>query len=86
VNQNPTINALQSAANEIKHLTADQLEEVMTTAMKASARDHSLLLTTFQHGLRASEAAELKMSDINWLSMELTIRRKKGSLNPPPAD
>jgi hypothetical protein len=49
MNQNPTINSLQSAANEIKHLTAEQLEEVMTTAMKASARDHSLLLTIFQH-------------------------------------
>src|SRR5258708_11197768 len=80
MNQNPTINSLQSAASEIRHLTAEQLEEVMTAAMKASARDHALLITIFQHGLRASEAAELKLSDINWPSMEMTIRRKKGSL------
>jgi len=80
MNQNPTLNGLQAAANEIKHLTAEQLEEVMAAAMKTSARDHSLLLTIFQHGLRASEAAELKLSDINWPSMEVTIRRKKGSL------
>jgi type 1 fimbriae regulatory protein FimB len=80
MNQNPTLNGLQVAANEVKHLTAEQLEEVMTAAMKASARDHALLLTIFQHGLRASEAAELKLSDINWPSMEITIRRKKGSL------
>jgi len=78
--QNPTINDLQSAANEIKHLTADQLEEVMKAAMKASARDHALLATIFHHGLRASEAADLKLSDINWASMEITIARKKGSL------
>ena len=37
-------------------------------------------LTIFLHGLRASEAAELKLSDINWPSMEVKIRRKKGSL------
>jgi type 1 fimbriae regulatory protein FimB len=80
VNQNPTINDLHSAANEIKHLTAEQLEEVMTAAMRESARDHSLLLTIFHHALRASEAADLKLSDLNWSSMEITIARKKGSL------
>jgi type 1 fimbriae regulatory protein FimB len=80
MNQNPTINDLHSAANEIKHLTAEQLEEVMTAAMRESARDHSLLLTIFHHALRASEAADLKLSDLNWSSMEITIARKKGSL------
>ena len=80
MNQNPTINELHSAANEIKHLTAEQLEEVMTAAMRESARDHSLLLTIFHHALRASEAADLKLSDLNWSSMEVTIARKKGSL------
>jgi type 1 fimbriae regulatory protein FimB len=78
--QNPTVNDLNASANGIKHLTADQLEEVMVAAMNASARDHALLLTIFHHGLRASEGAELKMSDINWASMEITIARKKGSL------
>jgi integrase len=80
VNQNPTINDLHSAANAIKHLTAEQLEEVMTAAMRESARDHSLLLTIFHHALRASEAADLKLSNLNWSSMEITIARKKGSL------
>jgi len=80
VNQNPTINSLQSAANDTKHLTADQLEDVMQVAMRASARDHALLLTIFHHALRASEGADLKLSDINFQSMEITIARKKGSL------
>jgi integrase len=80
VNQNPTINDLHSAANEIKHLTADQLEEVMTAAMRESSRDHAMLLVIFHHALRASEAADLKLSDLNWSSMEITIQRKKGSL------
>ena len=80
MNQNPTINELHSAANEIKHLTAEQLEEVMTAAMRESARDHAMLLVIFHHALRASEAADLKLSDLNWSSMEITIARKKGSL------
>jgi integrase len=75
VNQNPTINDLHSAANEIKHLTADQLEQVMTAAMRESARDHAMLLVIFHHALRASEAADLKLADINWSSMEITIAR-----------
>jgi type 1 fimbriae regulatory protein FimB len=80
MNQNPTINDLHSAANEIKHLTAEQLEEVMVAAMRESARDHAMLLVIFHHALRASEAADLKLSDLNWSSMEITIQRKKGSL------
>jgi type 1 fimbriae regulatory protein FimB len=80
MNQNPTINALHAAANEIKHLTAEQLEEVMTAAMRESARDHAMLLVIFHHALRASEAADLKLSDLNWSSMDITIARKKGSL------
>jgi type 1 fimbriae regulatory protein FimB len=80
MNQNPTINALHAAANEIKHLTAEQLEEVMTAAMRESARDHAMLLVIFHHALRASEAADLKLPDLNWSSMEITIARKKGSL------
>jgi type 1 fimbriae regulatory protein FimB len=76
---NPTLNDLQASANEIKHLTADQLEELMRAA-SVSPRDHAMLLVIFHHGLRASEAAELKLSDVNWRSMEVTVHRKKGSL------
>jgi site-specific recombinase XerD len=77
---NPTINRLQADANGNKHLTAEQLEEVMESAMRTSARDHAMLLTIFAHALRASEASDLKTYDINWASSEMTIARKKGSL------
>jgi type 1 fimbriae regulatory protein FimB len=80
MNINTTVDGLQREANDIKHLTAEQLEELMATVMKMSARDHALLLTIFHHGMRASEAAELKTTDINWQSMEITVARKKGSL------
>src|SRR6266478_6817845 len=80
MNQSPSINDLQAAANGIKHLTAEQFEELMEAAMLESARDHAMLLVIFHHALRASEAADMKLAHINWSSMELTIQRKKGSL------
>jgi integrase len=39
-----------------------------------------MLLAIFHHGLRASEGGDLKLSDINWSSMGITIARKKGLL------
>src|SRR5947199_7196129 len=80
MNQNPSINEMQAAANGIKHLTVEQVEELMVGAMRESARDHAMLLVIFHHALRASEAADLKLPDLNWSSMEITIARKKGSL------
>ena len=79
-NENPTINDLQAQANEIKHLTAEQLEEVLTLAMNTSARDHAMLVMIYSHALRAAEASDLRLDAINWDSMEITVERKKGSL------
>ena len=75
-----TLNELRAAANEVKHLTADQLTDLMGMAMKASARDHALLLTCYLHALRASEVAQIRLGDLNMASCELTVRRAKGSL------
>src|ERR1700694_1943129 len=77
---NPTLNQLQGQANEVKHLTFDQLIDVMKLAKDTSARDHAMLVVCYQHALRASEVAAIKMDDINWREMTLTVVRKKGSL------
>src|SRR5207249_7289239 len=34
----------------------------------------------YVHGLRASEAVSIRLSDINWQSETLTVSRKKGSM------
>lgn len=52
----------------------------MEIARRQSTRDHALLLVCFQHALRASELISLKLTDIDWRNMEITIRRLKGSL------
>jgi integrase len=67
-------------SNSLKHLAEDELLDVFETARRRSTRDHAMLLVCFQHALRASELVSLKLSDIDWRNMEITIQRLKGSL------
>jgi integrase len=67
-------------SNSLKHLSEDELLDVFETARRRSTRDHALLIVCFQHALRASELISLKLGDIDWRNMEITIQRLKGSL------
>jgi integrase len=67
-------------SNSLKHLSEDELLDLFETARRLSARDHALLIVCFQHALRASELISLRLGDIDWRNMELTIQRLKGSL------
>jgi integrase len=67
-------------SNSLKHLTEDELLDVFETARRRSTRDHAMLLVCFQHALRASELVALKLADIDWRNMEITVQRLKGSL------
>jgi integrase/recombinase XerD len=67
-------------SNSLKHLSEDELLDVFETARRRSTRDHALLIVWFQHALRASELISLKLRDIDWRNMEITIQRLKGSL------
>jgi integrase len=67
-------------SNSLKHLIEEELLDVFETARRRSTRDHAMLLVCFQHALRASELVSLKVSDIDWRNMEITVQRLKGSL------
>ena len=67
-------------SNSLKHLTENELLDVFEMARRRNARDHALLIVCFQHALRASELISLRLGDIDWRNMEVTIRRLKGSL------
>jgi integrase/recombinase XerD len=58
-------------------LTPEELLKVLQAAKDHLTRDWALLLTIYQHGLRASEAANLCLHDIK--DDHLDIRRVKGS-------
>jgi site-specific recombinase XerD len=59
-------------------LTTDELLAVLKAAKEHSTRDWALLLTIYRHGLRASEAAALSLTDMQ--DGQLTVARVKGSL------
>jgi len=67
-------------SNSLKHLSEDELLDVFETARRRSSRDHALLIVCFQHALRASELVSLRLGDIDWRNMEITVQRLKGSL------
>ena len=67
-------------SNSLKHLSEDELLDVFETARRRSPRDHALLIVCFLHALRATELISLRLTDIDWRNMEITIQRLKGSL------
>ena len=77
----PTLDGAQRQSTEIKHLTAEQLENFLRVVFEqGTARDHALFCSIYHWALRASEAADLKVSDINWQTRQGHIVGKKSGL------
>lgn len=64
-------------------LTASQAGKLLEGARtgRYGLRDHALLLVTFRHGLRASEAAGARREDLDLEGGTLWVRRLKGGLS-----
>jgi integrase/recombinase XerD len=67
--------------SRISYLSDDQLERFLQAAKEYGAREHAMFLFAVAHGARASEIANLRMSDINFKSEQIHIARLKGSLD-----
>jgi len=74
-----------SASNNLQHLSPDELVAVLTAAREFSIRDWAMFLVGYVHGLRASEAVNLRLGDIDWQAESLTVTRLKGSLKNDPS-
>jgi type 1 fimbriae regulatory protein FimB len=66
-------------------MTGDQLNSVLLAAKKRSQRDYLMLLIASNHGLRASELADIKTADVNLKDGAIWIARKKGSISKSEA-
>jgi type 1 fimbriae regulatory protein FimB len=66
-----------------KHLTGREVERLIEAAKggRNEARDRSLLLLMFRHGLRVSEACRLKLDQVDAESRVLHVARLKGGLS-----
>jgi integrase len=69
--------------NELRpreHLTEREVEKLIEAAKdnRHGARDSTMILIGFRHGLRASELCELQWADVEFETATLHIRRAKG--------
>ena len=74
-----------------EHLTKREVEKLIeaTKSNRHSARDSTMILISFRHGLRASELCELQWTDVEFETANLHIRRAKGgktTTHPPLGD
>src|SRR5215470_3815610 len=64
----------------MKFLEAKELQQLLETARKRSARDWAILLLAYRHGLRAVELSNLKLQSLDLKSNTIRVARAKGSL------
>mgnify|MGYP005822613645 CR=1 FL=1 len=66
-----------------KHLTSSEVNRLLaaTKGSRNEARDRCLLLLTFRHGLRVSEACGLTLSQVDLDSRVLHVQRLKKGLS-----
>jgi site-specific recombinase XerD len=69
------------ASNLPKHLTAEQVEQLITAAKEdtpVGRRDYAMVLLQARLGLRAREVIAIELGDIDWRTGELLVRGKGG--------
>jgi len=62
-------------------MSNEQLERFLQSAKEYGPREHAMFLFAVAHGARASEIANLRLSDINFKTEQIHIARVKGSLS-----
>ena len=62
-----------------EYLTPDEIEKLIAAAKsnRWGHRDATMLLTTYRHGLRASEVCALEWHDLDFARAEMHVRRAK---------
>ena len=66
--------------SRISYMSGEQLERFLQAAKEYGPREHAMFLFAVAHGARASEVANLKITDINFKTEQVRIARLKGSL------
>jgi integrase/recombinase XerD len=65
----------------ISYMSPEQLERFLQAAKEHGPREHAMFLCAVAHAMRASEIANLRLSDINFKTEQIHIARLKGSLD-----
>jgi integrase len=67
------------------HLEAEQLKTFMMAAKAHGTREWAMFIFAFSHGARGSEICDLRWSDVNFRTKQVTIANKKHSLEQTQA-
>lgn len=67
----------QDKSETIHYLTPDELKRLF--AAIESKRDKAIFITAYRYGLRASEVGQLNVTDVDFKTQRIRIRRVKGS-------
>jgi type 1 fimbriae regulatory protein FimB len=78
----PTVpRGLKIEKETIKWLPKEQVEKIYNFAKPRSIRDYTIILISFNHGLRASEVGIISLSDYRPLEKRIYITRVKGGIS-----
>ncbi|WFN57575.1 tyrosine-type DNA invertase [Dickeya lacustris] len=66
-----------------RYLTREEVHSLLDAAQagKHAARNYCMILMSFLHGYRISELLSLKISDVDMMSRQIYIRRKKNGFS-----
>jgi integrase len=73
----------QTLSNRRRYLTEDELEKLTNAARKGryGRRDATLMLLMARHGLRVTEAIDLRWDQVDFTKGHLHVRRLKGGIH-----
>ena len=73
----------RTLSNRRRYLTADELERLIKASRKGryGRRDATLILIMARHGLRVTEAIDLRWDQIDFSKGLLHVRRLKGGIH-----
>ena len=75
--------AVDEATRGRDYLTAAEIAALLDAAKagRHGARDHLMMLTMYRHGLRVSEAVDLRRAEVDLDRSRMWVRRLKGGLS-----
>lgn len=74
------LNAHTTCNNSMIHLEPAEVLALLKAAKARGAREWSMILLAYKHGMRASEVCNLRLDDLDLKNGSITVERLKGSL------
>src|SRR5580658_9783960 len=67
------------------HLEPAEVRAVLKAAKARGAREWSMIVLAYKHGLRASEVCNIRLDDVDLKNGNISVERLKGSLRTTQA-